>query len=86
MSARGNLRECAKLKDKRTFEVDDEVGSEEDFEDETEPEAKADRARETTNGETTDTDLQEDSELDEQHVEGVIRIVDTDDPDNMWKA
>ncbi|KAK9746919.1 hypothetical protein QE152_g5749 [Popillia japonica] len=64
----------------KRFEVDDEVGSEEDFEDETDPEAEVDRAKETNNGETPEAVLQEVSDLDEQDVEEVIRVV-TDDPD-----
>ncbi|KAK9717171.1 hypothetical protein QE152_g24327 [Popillia japonica] len=81
----------------KRFEVDDEVGSEEDLEDETDPETEVDRAEEpnngeipeadlqraeeTNNGEIPEADLQEVSDLDEQDVEEVIRIVVTDDPD-----
>ncbi|KAK9695109.1 hypothetical protein QE152_g33078 [Popillia japonica] len=49
----------------KRFEADDEVGFEEDFEDETEPETGTEKARETNNGETTEADLQEVSDLDE---------------------
>ncbi|KAK9744220.1 Reverse transcriptase (RNA-dependent DNA polymerase) [Popillia japonica] len=65
----------------KRFEVDDEVGSEEDLEDETDPETEVDRAEEPNNGEIPEADLQEVSDLDEQDVEEVIRIVVTDDPD-----
>ncbi|KAK9680951.1 hypothetical protein QE152_g38703 [Popillia japonica] len=65
----------------KRFEADNEVGSEEDFEDETDSEAEVDRAKETNNGKTTEADLQEVSDLDEQDVEEVIRIGVTDDPD-----